>query len=72
MNRSGWKSAEEIRYSLGDAEKVCIFACTVCANLSLTGGIEGLRFLKGLLAEWGIETVAASCVTVCCAEEIMK
>jgi hypothetical protein len=72
MNKSGWKSAEEIRYSLGDAKKVTIFACTVCANLSLTGGIRGIRFLKGILAEWGIETVAASCVTVCCSEEIMK
>jgi len=72
MNKSGWKSAEEIRYSLGDAKRVSIFACTVCANLSYTGGIEGLRFLKGLLKEWGIEIATAKCVTACCAEEIMK
>lgn len=72
MNKSGWKSAAEIRYSLGDAKKVSIFACTVCANLSYTGGAKGLKFLQRLLREWGIETVAASCITACCAEEIMK
>jgi hypothetical protein len=72
MNKSGWKSAEEIRYSLGDAKKVSVFACTVCANLSYTGGVRGLKFLKGLLNQWGIETVVTSCITVCCAEEIMK
>jgi hypothetical protein len=72
MNRSGWKSAEEIRYSLGDAKKVSVFACSICANLSYTGGARGLKFLRGLLDEWGIETLAASCITGCCAEEIMK
>lgn len=72
MNKSGWKSAEEVKFSLRDARKVSILACGVCANLSETGGVRGLKFLKGLLEDWGKEVLLAKCITACCAEEIMR
>jgi len=72
MNKSDWKSAEEIEYSLRDAQNITIFACGVCANLSETGGYRGLKFLKKFLEEKGKVVVAAKCVTACCAEEIMR
>jgi len=72
MNKSEWKSAEEIRHSLRGADKITLFACGVCANLSNTGGHRGLKFLRKVLEEWGKEVVATKCITACCSEEIMK
>jgi hypothetical protein len=72
MNRSAWKSAQELDYMLADARKVSIFACGVCANLSDTGGPRGIKFLKELLEAGGREVICARSITACCAEEIMR
>jgi hypothetical protein len=72
MNKSSWKSAEELRFSLKDAQKVSIFTCGVCANLSGTGGSKGLRFIEGILRDWGKEVLLSKCITACCAQEIMR
>lgn len=72
MNKSDWKSAEEIEFTLQDFQKITIFSCGVCANLSGTGGHRGMKFLRKLLQGWGKEVVAAECITACCAEEIMR
>ncbi len=72
MNRSAWKSAEELDYMLRDARKVSILSCGICANLSDTGGSRGIRFMKKTLEAGGREVVCARNVMACCAEEIMR
>jgi hypothetical protein len=72
MNRSAWKSAEELDYMLGDADKISIFACGVCANLSDTGGRRGIRFLKKTLEKGGKQVICTRNVLACCSEEIMR
>lgn len=72
MNRSAWKSGEELELLLGGARRISIFACGVCANLSDTGGPRGIKNLKRLLELDGREVVCAECITACCAEPIMR
>ncbi|MBN2028033.1 MAG: methylenetetrahydrofolate reductase C-terminal domain-containing protein [Actinobacteria bacterium] len=72
MNKSAWKSAQELDYMLGDAGKVSILSCGICANLSDTGGPRGIRFMRKTLEAAGREVVCARSVTACCAEEIMR
>jgi len=67
-----WKSAEEIQFSLRDAARVGIISCDICANFCDTGGIKGMRYMKGLLEKWGKTVVMQKCVLGCCSEEIMK
>jgi hypothetical protein len=55
MFHTEYKSAEEIEFSLGDYEKVCVLSCNVCANLSDTGGRAGLELMQGLCRGWGKE-----------------
>jgi len=72
MIKTTWKSAEEIKHSLKGAGKVTILSCGTCANLSNNSGPGAVRFLKGLLKEWGIEVVAAKTIATCCPEESMR
>jgi hypothetical protein len=72
MLKSAWKSAEELEYMLGNAHKVVIFSCGVCANLSDTGGRRGMRFMKEKLQRSGREVICAKTITACCSEQIMK
>jgi hypothetical protein len=72
MNKTTWKSVEELKYTLGDARRVSIFSCGVCANLSGTGGSRGRKYLKRELEKDGIEVLCADCVLACCSMEIMK
>lgn len=72
MNKTAWKPAEELRYMLGDARRVALFSCGVCANLSGTGGARGGKLLAGELRRWGIEVACADCVVACCSMEIMS
>jgi ferredoxin len=67
-----WKSAEEIRFSLQDIDRVGIISCDICANFCETGGVKGMRYMKGLLEEWGKTVVMQKCVLGCCSEEIMR
>jgi hypothetical protein len=53
-------------------DRLAVFTCGVCANLSGTGGYRGLRFLKKSLRGMGKEVVLARCIPACCAVEIMK
>ncbi len=71
MLKTVWKSPEEIKYSLRDAKRIAIFSCGFCASLSETGGLKGMKFLRGVLEEWGKEVVVAKCINVCCSETIM-
>lgn len=55
MFRTEFKSADEIKFSMRKYEKIGIISCSVCANLSDTGGKEGLELMEGLCREWGKE-----------------
>ena len=57
---------------MSEAKGVTVFACTMCANYSYTGGVRGMQQMKILLSELGIEMAAAKCITMCCGEEIMR
>ncbi|MBC7248332.1 MAG: methylenetetrahydrofolate reductase C-terminal domain-containing protein [Actinobacteria bacterium] len=72
MNRTAWKSAEELSLLMGEARRVSIFSCGICANLSGTGGARGIRHLSRLLKNWGKEVVCKECLIACCPLEIMK
>ncbi|UCH95341.1 MAG: methylenetetrahydrofolate reductase C-terminal domain-containing protein [Candidatus Aminicenantes bacterium] len=72
MQKTVWKSKEEIKYLLRSAQKVSILSCGICANLSNTGGKIGIRVLKELLKEWGKKVTMAKCVMGCCPEEIVR
>lgn len=72
MLMSVWKSEDEIQQALGDAQRIAVLSCNVCANLNGTGGKRGLRQMKRLLKKWGRDIVVARTVNVCCSEEIMR
>ncbi len=72
MIKSTWKPPEEIKLSLGGAGRVTIISCGTCANLSGTGGYAGIRYMKGLCDQWGIEVAAARCLAACCPEDAMR
>jgi len=72
MNRTAWKSAEELSLLLGEAGRVSVFSCGICANLSGTGGARGMRNLSRLLKKWGKEVVCKECLIACCPLEIMR
>lgn len=72
MQKTKWKPIEEIKYSLGNARKVAILSCGICANLCNTGGKIGIKVLKGLLEEWGKKVIFARSVMGCCPEEIVR
>lgn len=55
MFRTAYKSADEIKLSMRNHERIAILSCSVCANLSDTGGKEGLELMKGLCEGWGKE-----------------
>ncbi|MBN2026104.1 MAG: methylenetetrahydrofolate reductase C-terminal domain-containing protein [Actinobacteria bacterium] len=67
-----WKSAEEIRFSLQDVGMVGIVSCDICANFFDTGGTRGMRYMAGLLEEWGKTVVVQKCILGCCSEEIIR
>lgn len=71
MNKTIWKPSAEIRHALAGAEKVAIFSCGWCANLSETGGFTGMDYLAGLLRDWGKEVVMKRCFILCCSQEGM-
>ncbi len=72
MIETKYKSAEEMRYSVGEAERIAILSCGACANLCDVGGIRGMEFIRKLLEGWGRKVVAARTVVACCPEPIMK
>jgi len=72
MQKTIWKSKEEIKYSLRNSQKVSIISCGICANVCNTGGIVGIKTLKHLLKEWGKKVTFARCVMGCCPEEVMR
>ena len=55
MFHTEYKSADEIKFSMKDYERIGILTCSICANLSDTGGKEGLELIGGLCEEWGKE-----------------
>ncbi len=72
MLKTRWKSAEEIRYSLRDAQKVAIISCDFCANLFDTGGTRGTSYFTQVLEGWGKEVVFAKSVIPGCSESVMS
>jgi hypothetical protein len=53
MFHTEYKSADEIKFSMKDYERIGILTCSICANLSDTGGKAGLELIGGLCEEWG-------------------
>ena len=72
MQRTVWKSADEIRFSLQPFKRIAVFSCGVCANLSGTGGHRGLKIIRNQLEAWDKQIVTERVVVACCAEEIMR
>ena len=72
MLLSSWKSENEIQWSLGNKQRIAVFACNFCANLNDTGGKRGLGQIKRLLKNWGKDIVVAKTVNGCCSEEVMQ
>ncbi len=72
MNKTVWKPIDEIEFLLKDANKVSIISCGTCANLSDTGGFTGMKYLKGLLRDWGKQVPLARSVVACCPEAVMQ
>lgn len=72
MNKTVWKPQKEIAHQFRDINRVTIFSCCFCANLSGTGGELGIRIMKRMLKELDVEVVRAECVLVCCEENVMR
>ncbi len=71
MLKSIWKPESEIQKALEGVESIALISCAVCANLSGTGGHQGLKTMKGLAEKWGKRVVTSQCVVACCSAEIM-
>ena len=72
MNRTVWKPQEEIAHSFRKGDRVTIFSCVFCANLSGTGGELGIGRMKRLLNDLAVKVVKSECVLVCCEENVMR
>ncbi|WP_028316460.1 methylenetetrahydrofolate reductase C-terminal domain-containing protein [Desulfatibacillum aliphaticivorans] len=72
MVKSEWKPEEEIRLALEGKDRIAVISCAVCANLSGTGGYQGLKKMRGLAKKWGKKVVLSQCVVACCSQEIMS
>lgn len=72
MQLSRFKPREELAFALQGKRRLAIFACTVCANFSRTGGHAGIRYMKGILQELDKEIVVSHCITGCCLENVLR
>ena len=72
MLETRYKSAEELKYSIGEGKRLAILSCGACANLCDVGGVRGMNFIKGQLEEWGNAVVAARTIVACCPTAIMQ
>jgi hypothetical protein len=68
---SEFKSEEEIGYLLDNINRLAVFSCNACANLSGTGGPGGLEIMSRLLKKLGKDVVLSKTVNICCCEEVM-
>jgi hypothetical protein len=68
---SEFKSEEEIAYLLKNKQRLAVFSCAACANLSGTGGPGGLEIMSRLLRKLGKDVVLSRTVNICCCEEVM-
>ncbi len=71
MVKTEWKPPGEIFFNIGDVKSVVIFSCATCANLSGTGGREGIRYMRRLLKGWGIKVISSRSITACCPLAVM-
>jgi hypothetical protein len=67
-----YKSSRELKYSLGQSNRIAVLSCGACANLCDVGGVRGMKYLKGLIEEWGKTVVFAKTLPACCPEPIMR
>ena len=72
MLKMRWKTLEEIKYSLSEANKIAIISCDFCANLCDTGGRRGIRYFSDILEGWGKEVVLGKSIIPCCSEAVMS
>jgi hypothetical protein len=72
MNKTVWKPQKEIAHQFRDINRVTIFSCCFCANLSGTGGERGIRIMKRMLKDLNVKVVRGECVLVCCEENVMR
>ncbi len=71
MIETRYKSAEELKYAIGEGKRVGILSCGACANLCDVGGVRGMNFIKGQVEEWGNTVAAARTIAACCPVPIM-
>jgi len=72
MIETKYKSAEELKYTIGERNKLAILSCGACANLCDVGGVRGAAFVNQLVETWGKEVVTARTIAACCPEPIMR
>lgn len=72
MNKTVWKSDEEINCILSGYTTLGIMSCGTCANLSYTGGKTGVEVLKAHLLKNHKQIKLAKVILAICPEEIMR
>ena len=72
MHKTVWKPRKEIDFCFKDVKAVTILSCSVCANLSGTGGAVGIKVLKKILDKLNVKVVKSEIVLTCCEENIMR
>jgi hypothetical protein len=72
MHKTVWKPRKEIEHNFKEVKAVTILSCSVCANLSGTGGVTGIKVLKKILDELKVKVVKSEIVLTCCEENIMR
>jgi len=58
MIETKYKSADELRYSIGEGKQIGILSCGACANLCDIGGVRGMEFIRKQVEQWGNTVVA--------------
>lgn len=72
MIETKYKPAEELKFSVGESQRLAILSCGACANLCDVGGVRGMVFIRNVVESWGKEVVAARTIAACCPEPIMR
>jgi len=72
MIKTVWKPDKEIEFMLQDKKKVGIISCGICANLSGTGGEDGIKTLSKTLSKIDKEVSFSAISVACCQEDLMS
>jgi len=71
MIKTTWKPNEEISFMLEGKNRIGIISCGICANLSGTGGEDGINTLKENLTKMNKDISFSAVSVACCQEDLM-